>query len=113
MTWVVINNGTYPFIVDSSSGVEYLVGVAVKSSNGTSYTVGRSVLSSSGTVYYPIRYDEQWTTFNSAQAGNWVPIESISSTTNAIAVFAGMSFSELSIAGVRSVTQNWSPVSTE
>jgi hypothetical protein len=111
MTWVVINNGTYPFIVDSSSGVEYLVGVAVKSSSGTSYTVGRSVLSSSGTVYYPIRYDEQWTTFNSAQAGNWIPVNS--TAINSIATFAGMSFSELSIAGSRSAPQVWSTVSTE
>lgn len=111
MSWALVNNGTYPFIVASSSGVEYLTGTTVKSSSGVSYTVRHSVLASNGAVYYPIRDDEHWTTFNSAQSGNWGSFQS--NPVFLVAAFAGASFSELAISGAATPSASWSNIPTE
>lgn len=43
-----------PFIVDTSDGTKYTIGLPVRNSSGTDYTVASSVLTSNGTEYYPI-----------------------------------------------------------
>lgn len=43
-----------PFIVESSTGTEYTIGLPVRNSSGVDYTVASSVKTSNGTEYYPI-----------------------------------------------------------
>jgi hypothetical protein len=43
-----------PFIVRSSTGAQYTIGLPARDSSGVDYTVASSAKTSDGTEYYPI-----------------------------------------------------------